>query len=166
MSEVVDTLREGDVYRWSYREPGDDRTYGRYHCCSRIAIVRNGRLRDTFWMIGTSFPSSDGRSFGTDDLPKLELTRLGNLAEYEKAPEYNGDYFDDADIMNLNHSNSSTGNFYLRKGAKRSAAKMLESAHYHMGRAEATLRSAASRIEQLREVIAKIEAGNTTDIYL
>jgi hypothetical protein len=42
---------------------------------------------------------------------------------------------------------------------------MLQSARYHMERAEATARSAASRIEQLRDAIAKIEAGET-EVYL
>lgn len=68
------TLREGDVYRWYYRAPGDDRAYGRYHCCSNIGIVRGSKLWDTYWMIGTR-PQSDGRSFGG-----AEARGLSNVA--------------------------------------------------------------------------------------
>lgn len=157
-------LREGDVYRWSYREPGDDRSYGRYHCCSMIAIVMKGLLRDTFWMIGQNIPS-DGRSFGSDQLDSLDLTRLGNLSDYEQAKEYNRDYYADADIMDLNHSNSSGGNFYVRKGAVRNAAKMLEVAKRKLERSESEERSAARRSEWLRDAIKQIEAGNL-DGYL
>jgi len=160
MSEVIEALIEGDVFRWSYRDPNtDNRQWGSYHCCSCLAIVHNGLLRDTFWQIGMSF--SDGKSFVIGDLPKLDLTRLGNLADFDKAPEYQADYHDDADIMNLNHSNSSRGNFYLRKFALRSQKKMLEMARYKLENSESAERSAARKSEQLREAIAKIEAGDT-----
>jgi hypothetical protein len=162
MTDVIEDLREGDIYRWSYRDPNVDlRQYGTYHCCSRIAVVKNGRLRDTYWGLSAG---SDGRSFGVDDLPKLELTFVANFSDLEPAKEYQGDYYADEDIVNLNHANSSGGNFYLRKGAKRSKAKMLEAARYHLERAEATERSAASRAKGLREAIARIEAGEI-DVY-
>lgn len=160
MTDVIDTLREGDVYRWSYREPGDDRNYGRYHCCSRIAVVRGGRLRDTFWSYG-----GDGRSFGLDDLPKLELTFLANMADLELVEEYRADYYDDSDIIDLNHSNSTRGNFFLRKGAKRSASKMLTVAKKKLEQADSAERMAKLRIKELRATIAKIEAGEI-EIYL
>lgn len=161
MSELTIEIKEGDIFRWSYREPGDDRDYGRYHCCSRIAVMTKGRLIDTFW--GSM---SDARSFGIDDLPRLELTYLGNFADLEKTDEWKAEYYDDADIVNLNHSNSSRNNFYLRKGAKRSQAKMLEVAHYKLDRAESKKRSAEHDAERLRETIAKIEAGAIEDVRL
>lgn len=155
MAEVLEKLREGDIFRWSYRDPGDDRQYGRYHCCSCIAVVhKNGRLYDTFWH------GSDNKSFGVEDLPKLELTRLGNFSDLEKAPEYKQEYYDDSDCVNLTHSNSSRDNFYLRKGAQPSAAKMLETARHKLERCESDIRGAMWRAEQLRLAIAKIEAGD------
>lgn len=159
--EVETSLREGDIFRWHYREPGDDRNYGRYHCCSCIAIVdRSGRLRDTFWSYG-----GDGRSFGSDDLAKLDLTYLGNMSDLEKASEYQADYYDDEDIVNLNHSNSTRDNFYLRKGAKRSAKKMLQVAHRKLEKAKSDERMAALKAEQLSTAIRQIETGNI-EVYL
>lgn len=157
----AEPLREGNIYRWSYREPGDNGQYGRYHCCSNIAIVAaNGRLHDTFWSCG-----SDGRWFDVDDLPKLELTYLGNMADLDRHPEWQADYYDDADIVNLNHSNSTRDNFYLRKGAKRSAAKMLASARYKLEQVESKKRSAEWDIERLTKVIAQIKSGEI-DIHI
>lgn len=157
MTDVIDKLREGDIYRWSYREPGDNAQYGRYHCCSRIAIVnKGGMLRDTFWSSG-----GDGRWFGIDDLPKLELTYLGNIVDLERHPEWQAEYYDDADIVNLNHSNSTRDNFYIRKGAKRSPAKMLASARHRLERAESAKRLAEWDIERLTKTIASLEAGET-----
>lgn len=156
----ADNLREGDIYRWRYREPGDDRQWGRYHCCSQIAIVSGSLLRDTYWS-----SMSDGRRFGSERLPELELTFLGNLADLEKASEHQADYYDDADIVNLNHSNSSGGNFYLRKGAVRSQKKMLEVARQKLLESQSDHRFAAQRAEQLRATIARIESGEI-DGYL
>lgn len=160
MADVLEKLTEGDIFRWIYREPGDDRNYGRYHCCSCIAIVTGGLLRDTFWSSG-----SDGRRFGLQHLPELELTFLGNLSDLEKASEWQADYYDDADIVNLNHSNSTRDNFYIRKGAKHSPAKMLASARYKLERAESDKRSAELQIERLTKAIASIEAG-ATDVHI
>lgn len=158
MTEVVEDLREDDIYRWSYRDPNVDmRQYGTYHCCSRIAVVRRGRLRDTYWGMSAG---SDGRSFGPDDLHRLDLVRLGNFADLEKAREYQADYYDDADIVNLNHSNSPRNNFYLRKGAKRSQAKMLAVARENLEISIGDERRAAETSQRLRESIARIEAGD------
>lgn len=159
MPDVIEALREGDVYRWRYSDPkADARQYGSYHCCSCLAIVHNGRLRDTFWQIGGSF--SDGRSFGLDDLSKLELTILGNLSDLEKVPEYQSDYYDEADTVNLNHSNSTRGNFYLRKGAVRSQKRMLDICRRNLAESVAAEQSAADRSSELRKTIDKIRAGD------
>lgn len=154
MTDVIDKLNEGDIYRWSYRDPNTDtRSYGSYHCCSRIAVVTSGRLRDTYWY------GNDGKSFGPEDLPNLDLRFVANFSELDSAKEYQADYYDDADIVNLNHSNSSRDNFYLRKGAVRSQKKMLEVARYKLERSQSDERAAALKSEQLRVAITRIEAG-------
>lgn len=161
MTDTIEKLREGDIYRWSYREPSDDRQYGRYHCCSQIAVVKNGRLCDTYWSFG-----SDGRSFGVGELERLNLTRLGNFAELIKAPAWQADYYDVADIVNLNHSNSSNDNFYLRVGAVRSAKKMLESAQRKLERLQSDKRTAEWGIKRITAAIAQIEGGETEGVHL
>lgn len=164
MIDVIKTLREGDIYRWNYRDPNTDNSpYGSYHCCSRIAIVYRGRIHDTYWQIGQSF--NGGRSFGPNELSKLELTRLGNLSELEVAKEYQADYYDDADIVDINHANSPRDNFYLRKGAKRSQNKMLAVARQRLAEAESDWHTAARRMEELRKTISSIEGG-ATDLYV
>jgi hypothetical protein len=153
-------LKDGDIYRWRYREEGDDRPYGRYHCCSNIGVVRSGLLRDTYWSCG-----SEGRTFGPDDFDRLDLTFIANVSDLVGAAEYEADYYDDSDIVNLNHSNSTRGNFYLRKGAKRSQAKMLEVATRKLLQEQSNQRLASLRTFDLRETIAKIEAGHTTVLF-
>lgn len=148
-------MKEGDIFHWSYRDPNvDNRAYGSYHCCSRIAVFRSGLLRDTFWNCG-----SDGRWFKPEDFPKLELTFVANFSDIESAPEYQADYYDDADIVNLNHSNSTRGNFYLRKGAVRSQKKQLEVCRRKLEQSLRDERVAALQSEQLRATISRLEAG-------
>lgn len=160
MADVIEQSREGDIYRWSFREPGDDAAWGRYHCRSRIGIVHNGRLNDTYWQIGDNF--GNGCSFDIrDGLHEIDLTFIANMSDLDKANEYEADYYDAADIVNLNHPNSTRGNFYLRKGAKRSAAKMLEVATRKLLQEQSNQRLASLRSHDLRETIAKIEAGET-----
>ena len=160
MTDTIEKLREGDIYRWRFRDPNTDtRAYGSYHCCSCIAIVHRGTLKDTFWQIGESF--SDGRSFMMEDLPKLELTFLGNLSDLVSAKEYEADYYDDADIVDLNHSNRTTGNFYLRKGAKRSRDKMESIARQRFAEAEADFHTARRRMNDIGKIIDRLEAGET-----
>lgn len=160
MTDTIETLREGDIYRWTYRDPStDNRAYGTYHCCSRIAVVTRGRLRDTYW--GSS-GGSDNRSFGVEDLPKIELSLVANFADLHPAREYEADYYDDAVIVDLNHSNSPRGNFYLRKGAVRSPQKMLTVAKQNLERSLEAERNAAYRARELREIIAKLEAGDAS----
>ncbi len=164
MTDVIEKLNEGDIYHWAYRDPNtDDRQWGSYHCCSRIAIVSRGLLRDTFWQIGQSF--SDGRSFRAEDIKKLVLTFVANISDLEPAREYQADYYDDADIVNLNHSNSTSGNFYLRKGAARSRKKMFKVAIKNLEQSFADERRAVERTKDLRAIICRIDAGDL-DVHI
>lgn len=165
MTEVIEKLTEGDIFRWSYNDQNvDPRTWGTYHCCSRIAVVQDGRLHDTYWCIfskerGKWLTGGSGRSFGLEDIARLDLTRLANHADLQSAREYDADYYDDADIVDLNHPNCSGGHFFLRKGAKRSQKKMLVVARRKLERSISEEKSAAYRSEKLRESIAQIEDG-------
>jgi hypothetical protein len=104
-------IKDGDIFRWRYKdETSEDMgAYRRYHCKSQIA--RDGRLTDTFWG-GLSTNISWKYS---DALERLDLTHIANFADLDSQQEYMAAYYDDADCVNLNHSNSSKGNFYIRK---------------------------------------------------
>lgn len=143
------TIRDGDVFDWSYRDKPD----ASYWCKSRIAIAKDGRLRDTFWS------SSDDTSWSyADATVLLNLTLRGNLNDFEP---FTGDpaYYDAADIMDLNHSNSTRGNLYRRKGAQQSIEAMLAECDRRIEKVEAEIRRASADLVRMREVRAKLEAG-------
>lgn len=149
-------MNEGDIFRWSYRAPKDHMPY---HCRSRIAIFHNGLLTDTYW--GTPY---DNESW---DIPaaraNLDLEFIANLNDLEKIPEWNEVYYGPTDFVNLNHANSSRGNAFVRKGAKRSAEKMLQVVHYNIERARSRIASLTRDINNLEEIQRAILAAEDLD---
>lgn len=114
-------MKNQDVYRWSYKNT--EGMFEPYHCKSRIGIYRDEKnvLADTFW----SGSYHNNRCFSMKECEELiDLTYLGNLDDFESASKSDQAMYDDKDFLNLNHSNSSRGNCYLRKGAVKSKEKM------------------------------------------
>lgn len=113
-----------DVFNWRYTqsyidELSSDRDL--YWAKSKICIFDGAIFRDTFWGndYSTCF-SYDIKDIGT----KIEIIFLGNLDDYDNQGDYSQledliKYYKKSDILNLNHSNSSRGNLYLKKGAIR-----------------------------------------------
>lgn len=157
----LEDVSDGAVYSWSYKETNDPGPYGDYHCCSRIGIFQNGELHDTFW----GFPESYGnsRKFGLDRMKDLKLKFLGNLRDYEKRSEYAEAYYDSEDVMNLNHSNSSRGNFYVRKSARRSERKMIEYVETKIKLAYWNKASAENDAERWIKTLGEIQKGKNLD---
>lgn len=161
---MAEQINDGDIFRWRYKDetPEQCRTWGRYHCKSQIAIARDGVLADTFWHGSPS-------TFWTyaDALRDLDLVRLGNLTQLEKRPEYEVMYYDDADCVNLNHSNSSRDNFYVRKGAPRSRAKMRSTLNDRIADLTREQAHAEHKLDRAREQLAAIDRGDDIEkVYL
>lgn len=112
-------MNNQDVYKWYYKDDYIANKSEPYWCCSQIAIFNGRYLVDTFW------GGSDNRYFKPENLEdKIEVVYLGNLLDFKPANESDQAMYDDKDFLNLNHSNSSRGNCYLRKGAVKSKEKM------------------------------------------
>ncbi len=112
-------IKLNDIYRWSYSSDYIKGRFEPYWAVSRYGICcaySDGELyiEDTFWGCG------DNRRFCQEDIDNghIELVYLGNFNELGKLTD-NPEYYKPEDIVNLNHSNSSSNNIYLRKGAAR-----------------------------------------------
>ncbi len=111
--------KKDDIVFWSYSEAKlfSLKGYSPYHCRSQIAVFNGERFVDTFWYGGENF------SFGPEEIgSNIVVEYVGNFADLDKQNsrlEYLRQYYDSKDIVNLNHSNNTSGNLYLRKGAKR-----------------------------------------------
>lgn len=153
-TEILTDLefKEGDIYLWAFKK---SENYLDYWCKSQIGVVRKGLLVDTYWN-RLAFTKEKAEE-------KLNLEYLGNFSELTQSEEYLSDYYDSKDIVNLNHPNSTKGNFYIRNGAKRCPEKMKDVLQYKAETAERASKSEAEKAERLRKNIALIEQGGNLD---
>lgn len=163
--------RDGDVYFWRYRKEGSALSF-QYHCRAQKAIIASGMLADIYWAY------IDGHHFNISNIggswTSLEqanrnilLEYKGNLDEFDVIPDHDAPLYDAADILDLRHANSSQKQIYLRKGAVRSRARMLEQCRYLRKKAESAMRSAEHNVAYYAEIEAKIEASvDLKEIYL
>ena len=69
--------------------------------------------------------------------------------------------------MTINHANRPTGNFYIRKGAKRSAARMRAVLEYKIEKEWAAIKRAERSIFYLNGQLDNLNAGKPLEeIYL
>jgi len=121
------TYEKNDIVFWSYSENKLEslKGYSPYHCRSQIAVFDGKKFVDTFWHYG-----SDNFCFGQEKIGSdIIVEYVGNFADIEKQHfriDCLRQYYDPKDIVNLNHSNNTGGNLYLRKGAKRCLKTMKE----------------------------------------
>ena len=114
-------MKNQDVFRWYYKETLDK--FEPYHCKARIAIFNGEVLYDIFW----GKQPHNNHWFNSEDIDNLiELEYLGNLLDFEPARKSDRAMYNDVDFLDLNHSNNSRGNYYLRKGAVKSKEKMVK----------------------------------------
>jgi len=118
-------LKQGDIFRWSYnkkwleKKSDGDNGGTTYWAVSRIAIVDGDYLVDTW---GSSSMNASFTKEMIDE--RLELVFIANMNDIEEACKSDRACYMDADCIDISHGNSWGMNFYLKKGAKKSVAKM------------------------------------------
>lgn len=153
-------LCDGQIYRWSwidadYGEPGAYRDP--YWCRSRIAVVRNGRLIDTYWHGGSLDHSINPE--------KVTLTPIGN-EQWPQLREGEELRYDRTDICDMRHANNSRGPIYVRPGAKLNKAAMLAVLADREEAARSDIRSAEWRLEEIARKRALLEADKLDEVLL
>jgi len=164
MSETLTTeqaLIDGQIYRWRWiddaRHQDGQHPWGTYHCRSQIAVVKNGRLVDTYWF--------DGGTDSVLDPSKVKLTFFAD-ERWPQISEWQVPYYDSADVRDTRHPNNSRAPIYLRIGAQRSAARILEEIEYRESKAHSAIRSAKSSLELLAEARALLDIGKIDEVML
>lgn len=121
-------FKVGDIFRWHWntktlKELEYKNNSGTlYWCCSNICVFNEDhKLWDTYWG-GRSWESK--RFSISEANEKLSLQYVDNFSNLVKANKADRAYYADKECVDLSHANRSTGEFYLRKGAKKSIAKM------------------------------------------
>lgn len=153
-------IHDGQIYRWRWSDKARDADcgpYRSYHCKSQIAVVKNGALFDTFWSSSASDDRLDPKAvdvtfFCEDSWPRIK--------EYQKP------LYDPNDIADTRHSNNGSAPIYLRPGAVKSAASILQEIDYREERAKGEIKSAEWRLENLAAVRKLIAEGRLDEVYL
>ena len=165
MSKDKLNLKLGNYYRWSYKELPNSSYEQSYWCKSRIATVKESSaglyLADTFWSI------SGSDYVLTAALDNIELEFLGNINDYERISENYVKYYDQSDILNLNHPNNTKGNIYVRKGANKSKSHLLDELDKAVSNKEQELDYVARQLDSLLDTRAELVRGelNVDEVY-
>lgn len=165
MGVAMIKLNEGDIYRWSW----NDKTLKNkaieiqagtlYWCCSRIGVVKDGFLIDTYWGAGSQYDKVFNASECEE---KLTLQLIANFSDLKSAQPTDRAYYLDNDCIDLNHSNSSRGNFYIRKDAVKSIDKM----RLILNRKKLNLERKLKQIAREIELAEKDISGLTIESYI
>lgn len=155
--------RVGDIVKWWFtdeelkRKNHGNNNGTTYWCCSNIAVMReDGCFHDTFW-------NHDNKKFAPDKIGRIyEVDFIANFDELEHVAHDNKyliekyrNQYDPHDIVDLNHSNNSSGNFYVRRGAKKKIDVMRESYQYNI---ENLIRKIESLQYDLKETKKEFES--------
>jgi hypothetical protein len=159
-TEPATELVDGQIYRWRWKDEARDRDnapYRSYHCKSQIAIVRNGRLYDTFW----STPSYEHEV----DADAVTLTHYADES-WPTISEWDLPYYASDDVASMRHSNNSGALIYLRPGATKNAERIRAEIDWRIEKAESEIRSAQSALERLAEAKALLADGRVDEVRL
>lgn len=149
-------MRDGDIYFWKYADDIGKSYSELYHCKSRKAVVINGRLIDTFWS-----SSSDGAVL---EPSRVVLDFKGNKADLRTIREWEVKYYNEDDVVDMRHSNSSCAEIYVKAGARRSRGAMLKHIAEMEDEQESAIRSAEYKLELLAKSRADVLAGNLDEV--
>lgn len=154
-------LKLNDAYKFRYNEEWREKHPYCEHCFDGKLIVRKEKdgklfLQDTYWG-----GSSTSRTFTLDKaLSQGELTFICNLDEVEKCREEDYKYYNDEDIFNLSSQEGCYKDFYIRKGAERSADKMKSTIKNKIQKTISEIDFANSELERLDEKLKKVNDGD------
>lgn len=147
--------KQGDVFFWSYNDEtlkklSDGSNGGTtYWCVSQRAIVNDaGILVDTYW-------SGNSNKYWDMDRAnaQLELDYKGNLNDYREAETWERACHKDEDCLDLNHPNSTKGNFYIRKDAQHCNEKKRKVIARSKKRLELDIRYQLQQIERYKQLL-------------
>lgn len=152
------TLREGDVYRFSYSD--EARAKWRtdpYWCFDGQVVVRDGQLVDTYW--GGLKGYGDSRVVKPTD---GTLTFVCNLGDVREIQEYERHNYAEADVFNLSSQHWCHKQWFVRKDAGRSAEAMVAWLREESRKTRSDIDLAMRRLERLAEQRIIIERGDTS----
>lgn len=157
-------IKEHDYFYFSYNDEQRQKLFDPSWCFDGKLIATKGE--DSMYLVDTYWIGSDNRHFKLDEVLSLgTLTFICNLKDVEETVEYNLCYFDEEDIFDLSRQHGCYVKFGLRKGAKRSQKKMLETLTDKLEEAKRKVEYELRKVEEYSAKKAQVETGNL-EIYI
>lgn len=155
----MNNFKEGDFYRWSFKEEyTKGKSYeGLYWCKSQIAYFDGKYLYDTYWV-------SNNSNYEID-LDKVDLVFIGNIFDYEKISEYEKQYYDPKDILDISHPNNRIGNsLFVRKGASKSKEVMLSKLQEQIDKEQSEINYRKRNLTHLLDKQTQLQDNDEIDL--
>lgn len=155
-----------DVYKFQYNVESLKNISYPYHCFDGMLVVKDTTsgllLVDTYW-------NSDNKYFTLQEaLEKGTLEYICNLDDVEYIKEYELNYYDDEDIINLSYQHSSYARYAILKGVKKSKNKMMRVLKDKLSSKTNQIESLKRDLISIEDKISKLETENVEleKIYL
>ena len=154
------SLKDGDIYFWSFKEVDLDRGYEfTYWCKSRKAVVWDGRIIDTYW-----------NTLGSDDYivhpNEVNLEYQGNTNEMTVIDRWETEYYTPDNIVSMAHPNNSGGPIYLKPGSKKNVKVMTEYLKRKIDEANSEIRSRTREIQRVKDKLILLGNGKIDEVHL
>jgi len=145
-----------DVFTFRYKNQSE--MFEPNHCFDGQLVIKkyDGELilEDTYW-------SSNGRRFKIQEaIDKGEMKFVCNLNEVSLIKESETVYYDDSHIFNLSYQHGCYRKFAIKKGAKRSAKKMIKIIEHKISDEKYNIKYSNRNIELLEEKLKKVKNGD------
>lgn len=146
MNSAELVLRNGDVFHWRFKDSKRNCAQYAYWCMSRIALVSQGVLRDTYYMDGKELPALDS----------IILEYQGNLNDCTTTYSDEAEFYKREDYIDMAHANNSDKRIYLKAGVMKCPTLIYASLQRNLQEKRATMNYARREVERLEQGIAEL----------
>lgn len=156
-------LNEGDVYQWRYtdaviaKRQDSVRVGTLYWCEDRQAVVRDGKLVDTYW---AGYRLGRGSEEHVKNPADVELTFICNLADVRRIAPHEVKNYDAADVFDLSYQYGCYKHFVVKADATPSREAKLAWIRAKRTEVKREIDSHIRHLESLSRQEAALEAGN------
>lgn len=160
--------KNGDIFRWRYTSKHfksmSDHT-SPYWCKSCICYFENDVFVDTYWEHAQEGISAYSFKYGLHK-NHIILEYIANMYDLKEGNEWSKLYYHPANVINISHVNSSRGNIYIRKDAKRDINIIRESILINKQTFLHDIESAKHSLERIEKEISEIDNQDIDSIIV
>ena len=176
----MNNLKDGDIFRWRWNEKYHKENKLKqlsgtlYWCMSCIFIWREEKqvFEDTYWIYDLFKYKYDSRHWDKEEVQEnMLLTYIDNLYNLKKV-NYKSVFkdYDKDDCIDLTHPNNTSGQYFIKKSAKKSLKKKQLMIEAHITHYRDRSKYLSSQVDKLEESLKTLNNDTYTpcdhDVYI